>query len=145
MSLKKLKHIALKEIHYQLLNTVLIIQKDVKEYCVCWAFQGCRQRPTFQNLAGLRNYCYICQLHEDYKPSRVERLRTIQETWQLYLKLNKDLEKWKLSNTNFTLYPIFWNKSYTDMYKEYGSHLVKKIAIREYMNYCYDFLCWLDP
>ena len=127
------------------MNTVLIIQKDVKEYCVCWAFQGCRQRPTFQNLAGLRNYCYICKLHEDYKPSRVERLRTIQETWQLYLKLNKDLEKWKLSNVNFTLYPIFWNKSYTDMYKEYGSHLVKKIAIREYMNYCYDFLCWLDP
>ena len=145
MSLKKLKHIALKEIHYQLLNTVLIIQKDVKEYCVCWAFQGCRQRPTFQNLAGLRNYCYICKLHEDYKPSRVERLRTIQETWQLYLKLNKDLEKWKLSNVNFTLYPIFWNKSYTDMYKEYGSHLVKKIAVREYMNYCYDYLCWLDP
>ena len=145
MSLKKLKHIALKEIHYQLLNTVLIISKDVKEYCVCWAFQGCRQRPTFQNLAGVRNYCYICQLHEDYKPSRVERLRTIQGTWQLYLKLNKDLEKWKLSNTNFTLYPIFWNKSYTDMYKEYGSHLVKKIAIREYMNHCYDFLCWLDP
>ena len=142
---KKLKHIALKEIHYQLLNTVLIISKDVKEYCVCWAFQGCRQKPTFQNLAGDRNYCYICQLHEDYKPSRVERLRTIQETWQLYLKLNKDLEKWKFSNTNFTLYPIFWNKSYTNRYKEYGSHLVKKIAIREYMNYCYDFLCWLDP
>ena len=127
------------------MNTVLIIRKDVKEYCVCWAFQGCRQRPTFQNLAGLRNYCYICQLHENYTPSRVERLRTIQETWQLYLKLNKDLEKWKFSNTNFTLYPVFWNKSYTDMYKEYGSHLVKKIAVREYMNYCYDFLCWLDP
>ena len=145
MSLKKLKHIALKEIHYQLLNTVLIISKDVKEYCVCWAFQGCRQKPTFQNLAGVRNYCYICQLHEDYKPSRVERLRTIQETWQLYLKLNEDLQKWKWSNTNFTLYPIFWNKNYTDMYKEYGSHLVKKIAVREYIDYCYDFLCWLNP
>ena len=145
MWVKKLKHIALKEIHYQLLNTVLIISKNVKEYCVCWAFQGCRQKPTFQNLAGVRNYCYICQLHEDYKPSRVERLRTIQRTWQLYLKLNKDLQKWKLSNTNFTLYPIFWNKNYTDIYKEYGSHLVKKIAVREYMNYCYDFLCWLDP
>lgn len=145
MSLKKLKHIALKEIHYQILNTVLIIRRDAKDYCVCWAFQGCRQRPTFQNLAGLRNYCYICQLHQDYTPSRVERLRTIQETWQLYLKLNKDIEKWKFSNTNFTLYPIFWNKSYTEMYKEYGSHLVKKIAVREYINYCYDFLCWLDP
>ena len=145
MSLKKLKHIALKEIHYQLLNTVLIIHKDVHEYCVCWAFHGCRQRPTFQNLAGLRNYCYICQLHEDYTPSRVERLHTIQETWQLYLKLNEDLQKWKWSNTNFTLYPIFWNKNYTDMYKDYGSHLVKKIAVREYIGYCYDFLCWLDP
>ena len=109
MSVNKLKHIALKEIHYQLLNTALIINRDVKEYCVCWAFQGCRQRPTFQNLTGLRNYCYICQLHQDYKPDRVERLRTIQQTWQLYLKLQEDLQKWKSTITNFTLYPVFWN------------------------------------
>ena len=145
MSVNKLKHIALKEIHYQLLNTALIINRDVKDYCVCWAFSGCRQKPTFQNLTGLRNYCYICQLHHDFKPNRVERLRTIQETWQLYLKLQEDLEKWKSTVTNFTLYPVFWNMKYTDMYKEYGTHLVKKVAVREYINYCYEYLVWLDP
>ena len=93
MSVNKLKNIALKEIHYQLLNIVLIIHTEAKEYCVCWAFHGCRQKPNFQNLTGVRNYCYICQLLHDYKPNRVERLRTIQETWQLYLKLQEDLER----------------------------------------------------
>ena len=145
MSVSKLKHIALKEIHYQSLNIVLIIHTEAKEYCVCWAFQGCRQKPYFHNLAGNRNYCYICQLIHDYKPNRIERLRNIQETWQLYLKLMEDLKRWTSTNTNFTLYPIFWNKNYTDKYKEYKSHLVKKIAVREYINYCYDYLVWLDP
>ena len=145
MSVKKLKHIALKEIHYQLLNTVLLIHRDVEGSCVCWAFHGCRQKPTFQNLAGARNYCYICQIRVYYTTSRVERLRTIQETWQLYLKLNDDLQDGKWHVPNYTLYPIFWKKNYTDMYKEYGSHLVKKKSVRRYINYCYDYLVWLDP
>ena len=145
MSVNKLKHIALKEIHYQLLNTVLIIHTEAKDYCCCWAFSGCRQKRHFHNLAGVRNYCYICQLIHDYKPNRVERLRSIQETWQLYLKIMEDLERWKSTSVNFTLYPIFWNKNYTDKFKEYRSHLVKKIAVREYINHCYNYLVWLDP
>ena len=145
MSVSKLKHIALKEIHYQLLNTVLIIHTEAKDYCCCWAFSGCRQKRHFHNLAGVRNYCYICQLIHDYKPNRVERLRSIQETWQLYLKIMEDLERWKSTSVNFTLYPIFWNKNYTDKFKEYRSHLVKKIAVREYINHCYNYLVWLDP
>ena len=145
MSVSKLKHIALKEIHYQLLNTVLIIHTEAKDYCCCWAFSGYRQKPHFHNLAGVRNYCYICQLIHDYKPNRVERLRSIQETWQLYLKIMEDLERWKSTSVNFTLYPIFWNKNYTDKFKEYRSHLVKKIAVREYINHCYNYLVWLDP
>ena len=145
MSVSKLKHIALKEIHYQLLNTVLIIHTEAKDYCCCWAFSGCRQKPHFHNLAGVRNYCYICQLIHDYKPNRFERLRSIQETWQLYLKIMEDLERWTSTSVNFTLYPIFWNKNYTDKFKEYRSHLVKKIAVREYINHCYNYLVWLDP
>ena len=145
MSVSKLKHIALKEIHYQLLNTALIIHTEAKDYCCCWAFSGCRQKPHFHNLAGVRNYCYICQLIHDYKPNRFERLRSIQETWQLYLKIMEDLERWKSTSVNFTLYPIFWNKNYTDKFKEYRSHLVKKIAVREYINHCYNYLVWLDP
>ena len=145
MSVSKLKHIALKEIHYQLLNIVLIIHTEANKYCVCWAFHGCRQKPHFHNLAGVRNYCYICQLIHDYKPNRIERLRTIQETWQLYVKLMEDLKRWTSTSTNFTLYPIFWNKNYTDKFKEYRSHLVKKIAVREYINHCYNYLVWLDP
>ena len=140
MLVSKLKHITLKEIHYQLMNKVLIIHTEAKDYCVCWGFQGCRQKPQFNNLTGARNYCYLCQLIKEYKPSRVERLRTIQETWQLYLKLMKDLK-----SVDYLLYPIFWRKNYYDKYKEYKSQLVKKIAIREYINYCYDYLVWLDP
>ena len=136
MSVNKLKHIALKEIHYQLLNTVLIIHTEAKEYCCCWAYSGCRQKPHFHNLAGVRNYCHICHLIHNYKPNQVENLRSIQQTWQLYLKMMEDFEEWK---------SIFWNKNYFDKFKEYGSHLVKKIAVREYINNCYDYLVWLDP
>ena len=145
MSVNKLKHIALKEIHYQLLNKVLIIHTEAKEYCVCWAYSGCRQRPQFDNLYGVRNYCYICHLIVNYTSNRVENLQSIQQTWQLYLKMMEDLERWKSTNVNFTLYPIFWNKNYWDKYKQYGSHLVKKVAVREYIENCYNYLVWLDP
>ena len=145
MSVNKLKHIALKEIHYKLLNIVLIIHTEAKEYCVCWAYHGCRQKPSFVNLSGTRNYCYICQLIVNYQPNQVENLRSIQQTWQLYLKMMENLERWKSTNINFTLYPIFWNKNYWDKYKEYGSHLVKKVAVREYIENCYNYLVWLDP
>ena len=145
MSVNKLKHMALKKIHYQLLNTVLIIHTEAKLYCVCWAFSGCRQKPQFHNLAGVRNYCYICQLIHDYIPNRVESLRTIQETWQMYLRLMEDLEKWKFTSINFTLYPVFWNKNYMDKYKKFGSHLVKKKAVEEYMEHCCNYLISLNP
>ena len=129
MLVSKLKHIALKEVHYQLLNTVLIIHTEAKDYCCCWAFSGCRQRPHFQNLLGARNYCSACQLIVNYYPTRVERLQSIQETWQLYLKLNKDLQEWiHRGSKGFTLYPCFWKKNYTSKFKEYKSQLVKKIS-----------------
>ena len=143
MSVNKLKHIALKEIHYQLFNIVLIIHTEGNEYCDCWAYYGCRQKPQFDNLIGARNYCHICQLLVNYKPSRIENLRSIQQTWQLYLKMKEDLEKWK--STNFMRYRIFWNKNYWDKYKEYRSHLVKKVAVREYIEHCYNYLVWSDP
>ena len=140
MSVSKLKHISLKEIHYQLMNKTLIIYAEAKDYCCCWAFQGCREKPQIDNLIGARNYCYLCQLMKEYTPHRVERLRTIQETWQLYLKLVKDLK-----SVDYMLYPIFWNRNYYDKFKEYKLQLVKKIAIREYITYCYEYLVWLDP
>ena len=145
MSVSKLKHIALKKIHYRLLNIVLIIHTEAKEYCCCWAYSGCRQKPNFHHLAGVRNYCYICHLIVNYKPTRVESLQSIQQTWQLYLKMMEDLERLKWTSVNFNLYPFFWNKNYYDKYKNYGSHFVKKEAVRKYMEHCYDYLVWLDP
>ena len=35
MLVSKLKHIALKEVHYRLLNTILIVHTEAKEYCQC--------------------------------------------------------------------------------------------------------------
>ena len=141
----KLKHIALKEIHYQLLNTCLIIATEGKDYCFCWKYSGCRRRPSFTHLIGVRNYCMICQLIQIYSPHRVERLRTIQETWKLYLELKKDLQEYVRCSKGVKRYPCFWNKNYTDKFKLYKSHLVKKINTKEYMQECYNYLSWLNP
>lgn len=62
---KNLKHIALKEIHYQLINTCLIISSQGWCYCICWRYLGCRNRTSHSNLMGERNYCKICQIKKN--------------------------------------------------------------------------------
>ena len=39
---KKLKHIVLKKVHYQLANTCLIISSVGWHYCNCWRYHGYR-------------------------------------------------------------------------------------------------------
>ena len=39
---KKLKHITLKEVHCQLVNTCLIVSLVGWHYCNCWRYHGCR-------------------------------------------------------------------------------------------------------
>ena len=61
-----LKHIALWEIHCQLINTCLIISSVGWRYCNCYEFSDCRQRPSHRNLSGERNYCLSCQIRKTY-------------------------------------------------------------------------------
>ena len=65
-TVNKLKHIALREIHYQLINTCLIISSVGWRYCNCYEFSRCRQRPMHRNLSGERNYCLLCQIRTTY-------------------------------------------------------------------------------
>ena len=93
---KKLKHIALKEIHYQLLNTCLIISLEGYCYCVCWKYVGCRSRPSHDDLLGSRNYCKICQIKKICNMDRMYNLQTIQQTWKLYGELKTDLHEFRV-------------------------------------------------
>ena len=88
----KLKHIALREIHYQLINTCLIISSVGWRYCNCYEFSGCRQRPMHRNLSGERNYCLFCQIRTTYSLDKIYKMKKIQEVFNVYKHLKKDLQ-----------------------------------------------------
>ena len=82
---KKLKHIALKEVHYQLVNTCLIISSVGWRYCNCWRYDGCRARPTHVNLFGERNYCIICQIKKTFNLDKTYNLKKIKTYLTIFL------------------------------------------------------------
>ena len=135
---KKLKHTALKEIHYQLINTCLIISSQGWCYCVYWHYLGCRQRPSHSNLMGERNYCKICQIKKIYHMDRMYNLKTIQEMWKLYLELKKDLQEF----IDVTTHRNFWLEDYS---REYKKNKRKKMFLKNYIKESYNFICYLDP
>ena len=85
----KLKHIALREIHYQLLNTCLVISSVGWRYCNCYKFSVCRQRSMRRNLSGERNYCLLCQIRTTYN-FKIYKMKKIQEVFNVYKNLKKD-------------------------------------------------------
>ena len=139
---KKLKHLALKEIHYQLLNTCIIINHEGYCFCDCWKYNGCRQRPSFNNLIGKKSYCSLCQIHETYTIDRLYHLKSIQQTWKLYIELKEDLQEFKRR----TRFHNFWFKHYSDTFKNrYNRGRVKRAQLNNYIKQSYDYLCFLDP
>ena len=102
---RKLKHLALKEVHYQLINTYLIISSVGWQYCNCWEFSGCREQQSHTNLHGDRNYCYICQIKKTFNLDKMYKLVKNQEVFNTFLELKKDLQIF-LDNgfSNFWLY-----------------------------------------
>ena len=42
---QKLKHLALMEIYYQLINTSLVLTYTGFNHCKCYQFSGCRMKP----------------------------------------------------------------------------------------------------
>ena len=139
---KKLKHLALKEIHYQLLNTSMIIKNEGYCYCTCWKHSGCRQRPSFNNLIGKKSYCSICQIHETYSMERLHQLKSIQQTWKLYIEFKEDLQEF----IRITRFFNFWVKHYSDIFKHrYNRVRVKRAQLNNYILQSYNYLCFLDP
>ena len=134
---QRLKHIALKEIHYQLLKTCLIISSQAYCYCVCWKYAGCRSRPSHDDLLGARNYCKMCQIKKIYNMDRMYNLKTIQQTWKLYVELKKDLQEFIVVTTHRN----FWLKYYSRQYR----NKTKKMQLKNYIKESYIYLCFLYP
>ena len=136
---KKLKHIALQEIHYQLLNTCLIISSQSWRYCTCYLCQGCRERPSHKNLMGERCLCIICQIKKTYNMDRLYNLKNIQQAWKLYVNLKEDLRKLLVvgSHQNFWLY------YYSGTFRSKKSR--KNMLLKNYIKENYTHICFLDP
>ena len=136
----KLKHIALREIHYQLLNTCLIISLVGWRYCNCYEFSGCRQRPMHRNLSGEHNYCLLCQNRKTYNLDKIYKIRKIQEVFNLYKDLKKDLQNFL--NSGFT---NFWLYGYSRQFSYRKRKYDKTFALKNYINENYYNICYYDP
>ena len=138
---KKLKHIALKEVHYQLVNTCLIISSVGWRYCNCCRYHGCRARPTHCNLFGKRTYCLICQIKKTFNLDKIYNLHKIQQVWNNFLSLKKELQIFLNSG-----YRNFWLYHYSQQYK-LGTKRRKhnNMQLRNYIDQNYYNICYLDP
>ena len=136
----KLKHIALREIHYQLLNTCLIISSVGWRYCNCYEFSGWRQRPMHRNLSGEHNYCLLCQIRKTYNLDKIYKIRKIQEAFNLYKDLKKDLQNFL--NSGFT---NFWLYDYSRQFSYRKRKYDKTFALKNYINENYYNICYYDP
>ena len=137
---KKLKHIALKEVHYQLVNTCLIISSVGWRYCNCWRYHGCRARPTQINLFGERNYCIICQVKKAFNLDQIYNLDKIQEVFNNFLSLKKELQIF-LNNG----YSNSWLYHYSQQYKLGSKRRKHNMYLRNYIEQNYYNICYLDP
>ena len=138
---KKLKHIALKEVHYQLVNTCLIISSIGWRYCNCWRYHGSRERPTHCNLFGERNYCLICQIKKTLNLDKIYNLDKIQRVVNNFISLKKELLIFLNSG-----YINFWLCHYSQQYK-LGTKRRKhnNMYLRNYIDQNYYNIYYLDP
>ena len=72
---KKLKHLLIKSIYYQLLNTSQIFMNSSIRYCKCDDFQGCRFKPICSILDGERSYCFVCRVGVELHADRIANLK----------------------------------------------------------------------
>ena len=71
---RKLKHLTLSQIFYQLLNTSYIFTYNCFMYCSCDKFQGCRSKQINGMIAD-QNYCYICRIKVTYDEEKIKKLK----------------------------------------------------------------------
>ena len=134
----KLKYIALREIHCQLLNTCLIISSVGWRFCSCYEFSGCRQRPIHRSLSGEQNYCLSCQIRKTYNLDKIYKIKKIQEEFNIYKNLKEDLQNFLSSGFN-----NFWLCDYSHKF----SYRKRKtfISLKNYINESYYNICYYDP
>ena len=137
-STNRLKHMALKKIHYQLLNTCLII---IYNGWNSYKFQGCRLKPRHRRLSGERNYCPICQIRTTYNIDKIYKLDKISDVFNTYLELKTDLQLYlNFGCENVWLYD----------YKKYGKRKRKfnetyNRALKNFIKNSYYNLCYYNP
>ena len=88
----KLKHLALKGIYYNLLNTSCIFTFNHWNNCSCDQFQGCQLKPLWQSLNGKRNYCYVCRVGVTYNAEKIQNLTKITDIFNNYCEIKKDIQ-----------------------------------------------------
>ena len=70
----KLKHLALRIVHYQLVNTSLIFLYASWNKCVCDKFSSCRIKPRHRRLTAERNYCFTCRTRITFNIDKIYNL-----------------------------------------------------------------------
>ena len=143
---KKLKHMALREIHCQLLNTCLIIPCASWKVCCCYKFYGCRLKPIHQSLPGERNYCFICQIRIAYHMDKIYKIDKITDVFNTYLKLKVDLQIYlDYRGQNFLIYDYSQKFYYGNRKRKFNKTYNKLFALKNYIKESYYNLCYYNP
>lgn len=128
----------LRQIHYQLLNTVLIITYNNLNKCFCYKSHGCRQKPK-HGLSGIRNYCTLCQIRETYDINKIYKLDKITDVFNTYLELKTDLQlHLDFGYENFWLYDFKSSLKRKFNSAEKFNRALKFFIINSYYDVCYN-------
>ena len=131
----KLKHTALEQIYYQLLNTSLIFMYNSWNNCSCDQFQGCWIKPLWRRLDGQQHY-YACWVKVAYNADKIYKLKKITEIYNNY-------RKWKkiFNYVSILVVKIFWLYHYkTTGEGKWGRtywRYLKNYINNAYYNVCY--------
>ena len=124
---RKLKHLVVQSIYYQLLNTSSIFMYNAWTYCKCDEFQGCRLTPRNRLENGDRSYCFICRVRVEYHADRIENLKKIADIINNVLKIKTDIQlcvDFDPSCNNFWMY--HYKTSWIDHFGECRWKYLKK-------------------
>ena len=88
----KLKHLALRVVYYQLINTSMIFIYASWRYCECDKFRDCRLKPRHRRLTAERNYCFICRTRIAFNIDKIYRINKIQNIINTFLDLKKHIQ-----------------------------------------------------
>ena len=88
----KLKHLVLRVVHYQLVNTSLICMNANWNDCECDKFSGCRVKPRHRRLTAERNYYFFCRTRITFHIDRIYRINKIKNIINTFLELKEHIE-----------------------------------------------------